>query len=63
MSGKPGLVRLNFELGNATDEMGANVVRLRWRRIVGIAPDVQIEVVLAQRLEGDDAREAGYLSE
>jgi hypothetical protein len=49
--------------GHATKQMGAYVMRLRWRRVVDVAPDVEIEVVgrVCDFRDRDDAGVGGHV--
>ena len=43
---------------HAAVEVGPHVVGFGWRRIVGVAADVAVEVVVGQLVDGDDLGEA-----
>jgi hypothetical protein len=49
MRGRTAPLGLHLGLGHAAEQVRAHVVRLGWRRVVGVAADVEVVIVLAQR--------------
>jgi hypothetical protein len=54
-------VGLYLGLGHAAQKVRTHVMRLGWRRVVGIAADVQVVIVFAQRGVGHDGTQARHL--
>src|ERR1035437_993171 len=53
----------NLAPGDAANEMSPNVVRFRWRRVVGVTADVEIAVVGEQFIVRNDRRVARDVGE
>src|ERR1035441_2103467 len=59
VSGEPAFVGSDLCLGDAAVQVGADVLRLRGRRVVDVAADVEVEVVVRQLGNAHHVGEAG----